>query len=221
MAHAARRSTGRCSPAPRRYTRAGGRGSGPASTRDVSPRLWRALGFPDVPDDVPVFTDVRRRGAAAARRALRFIASRRSTDDPIDGARRSRSARSAAASRGSPRRSATDRRLGRSAPRATPGSTDEDDRRAAYTESLDWDALVAALRLRAAAAGARRGAGASSPSTTPSTRTRCRRSRSGFVDLVGYTALSQELEDDELGALVAPVRGADPRHDRGSSAVGS
>ena len=95
---------------------------------------------------------------------------------------------------------------------------DDETIAAVYVENLEWDSLAGlfdyVLRLQMRDAVWRKLADR-----------RRRRPRDptlavGFLDLVGYTALSQVLEDDELGALVDPVRGADPRHHRASSAVG-
>ena len=94
-------------------------------------------------------------------------------------------------------------RLGRrrrSRRRATPGST---TRRSptVYVENLDWESLSTALRLRAAAADARRGVAqardrAISTATATDARGRLRRPRR-------LHRAQPELEDDELGALVA------------------
>jgi adenylate cyclase len=68
------------------------------------------------------------------------------------------------------------------------------------TESLDWSRLSRlfdyALRLQLRAS-ARRKLTASNPAAIGAEDLAV-----GFVDLVGYTALSQELEQEELGALV-------------------
>ena len=91
------------------------------------------------------------------------------------------------------------RRLGRGGARAR-ASTDEHDRGSSYTETLDWDALLAALRLRAAPADCATRCGASSRSTTR--RRRGRRSRSGSSTSSATPRSARSSSDDELGALV-------------------
>ena len=69
-----------------------------------------------------------------------------------------------------------------------------------YLENLEWDSLAGlfdyVLRLQMRDAVWRKLAMDEASSTRPMLAV-------GFLDLVGYTALSQILEDDELGALVS------------------
>jgi adenylate cyclase len=165
--------------------------------------LWRAIGFPDLAQDVPVFTN-------ADVDALRTFVERIKSGSVFDWTleRALAQARVLSSSLARVADSETDElshsiQLGRAA------DLDDGDMAVAIAERLDFEAIARLLdhahRLQLRAAIWRRLAG-TDPST-PGTVS----GGVGFVDLVGYTALVQDLDDDELGALVA--RFADLAHD--------
>jgi adenylate cyclase len=165
--------------------------------------LWRAIGFPDLAEDIPVFTN-------ADVEALRTFVERIKSGSVFDWTleRALAQARVLSSSLARVADSETDElshsiRLGRAA------DLDDEDMAVAIAERLDFDAIARLLdhahRLQLRAAIWRRLAG-TDPST-PDTVS----GGVGFVDLVGYTAIVQDLDDDELGALVA--RFADLAHD--------
>ena len=159
--------------------------------------LWRALGFPDVPDGEAGVHRRVGRGVAAPQRALGHV--------DVHERRR--------------RRRRSSRRCGRSVPacRASPSRC-----RTRSSRACSRRARPAPPTRRSRSAPSTRSTGSCSPGSTTSRcacrcaprccassslpswdRARCPSSRSGFVDLVGYTALSQELDGAELNALVA------------------
>ena len=197
-----------------RYTFARRRPSKPGSSSDNAQRLWRALGFPDPPPDARRFTDEDVEVLATLRdvfgdRASSVITARPPTEASMRWC--SRSGWSAARSRASPRCRAT--RCVDALQRGRDSGLTDEQVAELVPESLDWDRISRLLDYVHAAPAARRAV-----AQVRRRRTATRRGRSsstvGFVDLVGYTALSQELEEEELVELVEPVRGARLRHRR-------
>ncbi|MGZ8753383.1 MAG: adenylate/guanylate cyclase domain-containing protein [Acidimicrobiia bacterium] len=163
---------------------------------DVSRRLWRALGFPDVPDDVPVFTD-------SDVEALTVLERRRVTtivgldDDPMDALVEQARVFSAALAKVAA--TLTDELAAMIRAARASGLSDE---RIALTfiDEFDWPALLRlfdyTLRLQARDSLWRKLA--NEDPEAPGARVLT----IGFVDLVGYTAISQQLDPHELSALV-------------------
>ena len=166
--------------------------------QSVSVRLWRALGFPDVPDGAPVFTEE----SVAVLRTLQerveawFMRRDYSPDDAVEALVQQVRALSGGFARVAEVLSdnvvdsvAAARELG----------LDDEAIASIYLENLEWGSLAGlfdyVLRLQMRDAVWRKLAVEDLTSTPPTLAV-------GFLDLVGYTALSQVLEDDELGALV-------------------
>ena len=163
---------------------------------ETASMLWRALGFPDIPDGERVFTD-------ESVEVLRLLNERSgssmfTTSDDVDELVGQVRAIGAALSRVA--ETLSDQVVeGVVAGRAA--GLDDEAVALGAVDSLDWQALARlndfALRVQVRAAVLRKlltpqlGPGALPELTV------------GFVDLVGYTALSQELNGDELNALVA------------------
>lgn len=164
--------------------------------RTNAQRLWRALGFPDPPPDARRFTD----GDVEALKALRDIfrteafPAQRSVDGLVQQVRvvGAALARIAEVQSDAMLDAFKDARAG--------GLSDEQVA-ALVPESLSWERIsrlldyAMRLQLRAALwrkyAGGEPGEGGEQLLTV------------GFVDMVGYTALSQELEEEELARLVS------------------
>jgi adenylate cyclase len=158
--------------------------------------LWRALGFPDIPDGERVFTD-------ESVEVLRLLNERSgpsmfTSADDVDALVAQVRAIGAALSRVA--ETLSDQVVeGVLDARAT--GLDDESVALGAIDSLDWTVLARlndfALRVQVRAAVLRKlltpglGSGALPELTV------------GFVDLVGYTALSQELDGDELNTLVA------------------
>ncbi len=157
-------------------------------------RLWRALGFPDVPDGLALFTDT---DADAIHRLLRGV-----NRDPIATARPERE---------TPERqarvvSAALSRIAAYEAELLANALDDlrnaglDDEQAAITllDSFEWDDLAwlidYAHRLQLRAAAWRR-------LTRPSERNTVEMAI-GFADLSGYTELAEELDDRQLAELL-------------------
>lgn len=163
---------------------------------DVSRRIWRALGFPDVPDDVPVFTD-------ADVEALTVLEHRRVTtivsvdDDPMDALVEQVRVFSAALAKVAA--TLTDQLA--EMIRAARESGLSDERIAlTFVDEFNWPTLMQlfdyTLRLQARDSLWRKLA--NQDPDAPGARVLT----IGFVDLVGYTAISQQLDPHELSALV-------------------
>lgn len=174
-----------------------------ARRADVDPsdagRIWRALGFPDVPPDMPIFND-------EDVRALRTLEHRLGSPvmaelvDPIDPLNSLvQQVRVIGAALARIAEVLTDTIVSTVEIARSEGVSDAEFAELALG-GLDWRALAElndyALRLQVRAALWRRLAG-DDPTRTGSTALAV-----GFVDMVGYTALSQELDDEELAALV-------------------
>ena len=163
---------------------------------DTATKLWRALGFPDIPEGERVFTD-------ESVEVLRLLNERSgtsmfTTSDDVDELISQVRAIGAGLSRVA--ETLSDQVVeGVLAARST--GLDDEEVALGAIDSLDWEVLARlndfALRVQVRAAVLRKlltpqlGPGALPELTV------------GFVDLVGYTALSQELDGDELNALVA------------------
>jgi adenylate cyclase len=167
---------------------------------EVSRRLWRALGFPDVPDGAPVFTEESVRVLAALQERVEAWFVRRG--DTPDEATDALVAQVRAISSGLARVAETlsDSVVDSVAAAREMGLTDEQIAKV-YVENLDWNSVKElfdyVLRLQFRAATWRKLAlDDETVSNTPQLAV-------GFLDLVGYTSLSQVLAEDELGRLVA------------------
>jgi adenylate cyclase len=167
---------------------------------ETAAMLWRALGFPDIPDGERVFTDE----SVEVLRILneRADSSMFTSGGDLDALVASVRAIGAGLSRVA--ESLSDQIVEAVlAARAT--GLDDEGVALATADSLDWEVLARlndfALRVQVRAAVMRKllvpqpGPGALPELTV------------GFVDLVGYTALSQELDGAELNALVARFEG--------------
>jgi adenylate cyclase len=156
--------------------------------------VWRAIGFPDMPDDLPAFTDS---DVDTLRTFLDTFAEPWVPDWSLDLALQQARVVSSALARMADALTDDVARSFRDA-RAAGISDEELAERIAGT--IDFDRIVDLVdhlfRLQVRAAFWRRLAGASSgaPGTV--------HGAVGFVDLVGYTALAEELEDEELAALL-------------------
>jgi adenylate cyclase len=165
--------------------------------------LWRSIGFPDLADDLPVFT-------SADVDALRAFVERIRRGSVFDWTleRALAQARVLSSSLARVADSETDE-LAQSFALAREAGLDDDDLAQAVAERLDFESIAQLLdhahRLQLRAAVWRRLAGVSA--ATPGMVV----GAVGFVDLVGYTALANDLETDDLAALVA--RFSDITHD--------
>jgi adenylate cyclase len=175
-------------PEPARYD-AAGVAEAAGTSRDVAARIWRALGFPDVPDGVSAFSD---RDA----RALHFVTER------LDGSLLlpdlEHQVRVVSASLA--RLAAFEADLVADALDALRSSgAEEEDVAKAIVEEADWQAISELIdythRLLLRAALWRRLA---RPNTGPTVWLAI-----GFADLAGYTELSQGLDERELSELLA------------------
>ena len=165
-------------------------------SEETATMLWRALGFPDTPAGEGVFTDE----SVEVLRLLneRSGASMFTSGDDVDALVAQVRAIGAALSRVSETLSD---QIVESVLAARAAGIDDEATALATADALAWDVLARlndfALRVQVRAAVLRKlltpqlGLGAFPELTV------------GFVDLVGYTALSQELDGAELNALVA------------------
>ncbi len=166
---------------------------------EVSARLWRALGFADVPEGAPVFNqesiDVLR--TLQNRVEAWFVRRDDRPGDPIETLVQQVRALSGGFARVA---EALSDSIVDSVEAARHGGLDDATIAAIYTENLEWDALSKlfdyVLRLQMRDAVWRKLAINDVSATRPTLAV-------GFLDLVGYTALSQLLDDDELGTLVS------------------
>ncbi len=163
---------------------------------ETAKRLWRALGFPDAPPEERLFRD---------EDVETIITMRRQIDSTIvpvgeDYVQLVQIVRVVAGSLAKIAEVESDALATAVRERRQEGVPDEQIAMQ-LTESLDWSRLSRlidyALRLQLRAS-ARRKLTATDPQAIGADELAV-----GFVDLVGYTALSQELEPEELGALVS------------------
>jgi len=165
--------------------------------------LWRAIGFPDLPDDLPAFTDA---DVAALRALARRIESGAVIEWTVE--RALSQARVLSSSLARVADAETDD-LARSVRLAQEAGLDDEQLAELFATRLDFDEIARLidhahrLQLRAAVWRRLAGVGPSTPGAL--------HGAVGFVDLVGYTALAMELDIEELGALV--TRFGDLAHD--------
>ncbi len=162
---------------------------------ETAKKLWRALGFPDVPDGSTVFTD-------ESVDVLRALHSRSESSMFVDSDAEVLVAQVRAVGSGLARvaESMSDQ-IAESLAAARAAGTDDATMAKTVVETLDWELLARlndyALRVQLRAAVWRKLLAPPLESgEIPSLAV-------GFVDLVGYTAISQELDGHELAELVA------------------
>ncbi|MCZ7528692.1 MAG: adenylate/guanylate cyclase domain-containing protein [Acidimicrobiia bacterium] len=167
-------------------------GADPATAR----RIWRALGFPDTPPDLPAFSDAHVEALATLTSARYGAAA--FGDEPEE----SLLAQIRILSAGLARLAEMEAdRIARALQDGRAAGMDDEGLALAAVDSFDWPTVAELvdfahrIQLRAAlwrqlAGGEPAGAGAP---------IRC----IGFVDLSGYTALSRRLDPEALTALVA------------------
>jgi adenylate cyclase len=157
--------------------------------------VWRALGFPDFPDDLPAFTDS---DVSALRSFVQTFSQPIAIDWSIDVALNQARVVSSALARVA---DAVTDDIARSFRVAAAEGLSDEDLAQLLAERVDFEAIQQlvghAFRVQLRAAVWRRLAGAEpeAPGTV--------RGAVGFVDLVGYTALAEELDDDELARLLS------------------
>lgn len=160
---------------------------------DTARAVWRAIGFPDLPDELPAFTD-------ADVTALRDFLDRASSpwlfwtsDQALAQARITSSALARIAD-------AESDDLVRSITAARQDGLGDEEIAERIADRLDFDEIARLLdhghrlQLRAALWRKLAGSDPDTPGTVEATV--------GFVDLVGYTALAEGLDDEELAALI-------------------
>jgi adenylate cyclase len=162
---------------------------------EVARRLWRALGFPDPPDDARRFSDTDVDALMTLQR--RFASSLLGGTDPQQAAL-VQYVRVIGGSLAKIAEVQSDQVV--KAVRAARDTGLSDEQVAQLVpEAIDWERMSRltdyALRLQLRAALWRKLAAEDAATEGEPLSV-------GFVDLVGYTALSQELEPEELGALV-------------------
>lgn len=165
---------------------------------EVSVRLWRALGFPDVPPGVPAFTEE----SIIVLRSLQqrveawFMRRNDSEAEAVEALVQQVRAISGGFARVA---EALSDSVVDAIEAARESGLDDEAIAELYVEYLDWESVERlfdyVLRLQMRDAVWRKLATDHASATRPTLAV-------GFLDLVGYTALSQMLEDDELGALV-------------------
>jgi adenylate cyclase len=178
---------------------------------DTARTAWRAIGFPDLPDDLRAFTD-------ADVRALQAFSRRVETGSLFGGWTLERGlAQARVLSSGMARvADAETDDLAHAVGLAREAGLDDEATAAVLAERLNFAEIsrlvdhVHRIHLRAAIWRRLAGVEPSSPGALIGAV--------GFVDMVGYTALTQELDADELGALVA--RFSDLAHDTVAAAGG-
>lgn len=162
--------------------------------RETTERLWRALGFPDIEDGAPTFTE-------ESVEIVRLLTEQRDTVflEPEDDALVAQ-VRAVATGLGRVAETISDQ-LVETVRQAQEGGVDDETVATALADTFDWESLARltdyALRVQVRAAVWRKLLNPQVVSgEVPSFAV-------GFLDLVGYTALSQELDEEELAALVA------------------
>lgn len=173
-------------------------------------KVWRAIGFPDLPDTLPAFTDD---DVNTLKSFLRTFTQQWVLDWTID--RALPQARVVSASLARIADTITDE-IARSFREAAMSGMSDEDIAELVADRINIDdiaeLLVHVYRLQLRAAVWRRLA--NTARDAPGTVTLA----VGFVDLVGYTALSQMLDDEELAQLVQ--RFGDVTHDTVTAAGG-
>jgi adenylate cyclase len=165
--------------------------------------IWRAIGFPDIPDDLPAFTEA---DVDTLRAFLETFADPWFVDWSLDVALTQ--ARVVSSSLARIADAVTDD-VARSFREARDAGMTDEALAERIAANVDFDAIEELIghlfRLQLRSAFWRRLAGAApdEPGTV--------HGAVGFVDLVGYTALSEELEDVEIAELLR--RFGDLAHD--------
>ena len=165
-------------------------------SRTTTEQLWRALGFPDVPDGAPGFTE-------ESVEVLKLLTARSESAmflPPDDDPGMTAQVRAVATGLGRVAETLSDQ-IAEAVLAAHAAGVDDETIAVGLADGLDWQVLAQltdyALRVQVRAAVWRKVL-TPQPSSgeVPSLAV-------GFLDLVGYTALSQELDASELNALVA------------------
>jgi len=165
-------------------------GTDPETARAV----WRAIGFPDLPDDLPALTD---RDVEALRGFLEQLQEPWFTDWSLDRALTNARVLSSALARVADAESDD---VAFSVDQARRQGLSDEDLAALVATHLDFDRIsrlvdhTHRLQLRAALWRKLAGTEPGSPGTVQVSV--------GFVDLVGFTAIAENLEEAELAALV-------------------
>jgi len=156
--------------------------------------VWRAVGFPDIPDDLAAFTDA---DIATLRAFLETFADSWFVDWSLDVALSQ--ARVVSSSLARIADAVTDD-VARSFRAASDAGLSDEELAERIAAKVDFDATeelighLFRLQLRSALWRRLAGVAPGDPGTV--------HGAVGFVDLVGYTALAEQLEDDELAALL-------------------
>ncbi len=161
---------------------------------DGARRIWRALGFPDPPPDARRFTDTDVEALVTLREWFRADAFPERTLDALVQQTRVVGGSLAKVAEVQSDAVIAALRIARA------GGLSDEEVAEMVPESLNWDQISRlmdyTLRLQLRAALWRKYAGGEAGDARTQDLT------IGFVDLVGYTALSQELEQSELAKLV-------------------
>jgi adenylate cyclase len=180
------------------------------SDADTTRAVWRALGFPDLPDDLPAFTD---RDVAALRGLVDQLEDPWFADWTLDRALSQARVLSSALARAADSESDD---VALSVAEARRAGVSDEQLATLAAAHLDFDRVSRLfdhshrLQLRAALWRKLAGTEPGSPGTVQATV--------GFVDLVGFTALAEGLEESELAQLVE--RFAAVAHDTVTAAGG-
>ncbi|MGZ4803694.1 MAG: adenylate/guanylate cyclase domain-containing protein [Acidimicrobiia bacterium] len=165
---------------------------------EVSVRLWRALGFPDVPEGAPVFTEESIDVLTTLQQRVEawFMRRNYSPDDAVEALVQQVRALSGGFARVA---EVLSDNVIDSIDAAHEAGLDDEMTALFYVENLEWSSLAElfdyVLRLQMRDAVWRKLAIDDATATRPTLAV-------GFLDLVGFTAISQLLDDEEIGALV-------------------
>jgi adenylate cyclase len=166
---------------------------------EVSRLLWRALGFPDVPDGQIAFSEESVDVLCTLNERIEAWFMRRSASESDANEALITQVRALSAGFARVAEVLSDSFVDSVDAAHSLGLGDEDIARI-YVENLKWDSVSRlfdyVLRLQLRAAAWRKLATEDDTATRPTLAV-------GFLDLVGYTALSQMLDEDEIGLLVA------------------
>jgi adenylate cyclase len=174
-----------------------------AALSDVDPevgrRLWRALGFPDVPEGERVFSEESVEVLRALQPRLESWFAQRERDPAVAIENLVQQVRAASAGFARVAEVLSDAIVD-TVTRARDAGLGDEEIAELFVDNLDWESVAKlydyVLRLQLRAAVWRKLA-SEEPATVASELA------VGFLDLVGYTALSQLLDEHELGILVA------------------
>jgi adenylate cyclase len=189
-------------PGARRYTMAELAQRG-GTDLDTARAVWRAIGFPDFPDDLAAFTDS---DVSAMRSFIETFSQPMVIEWSLEVALSQARVVSSALARIA---DAVTDDIARSFRAAADAGISDEDLARRLAERVDFDAIqelvghVFRVQLRSTVWRRLAGAEPEAPGTV--------RGGVGFVDLVGYTALVEELDDEDLTRLVS--RFADVAHD--------